>query len=102
MRPISLYSALRYFPLSSLRSMPIPQVSINSVTSQAPRVGPQTAYVCIRGTAHDGHDDIEKAIKNKAAVIFLQDETYCHLCQTVPYVLVRNTREVLSYLAFAL
>lgn len=102
MRPISLYSALRYFPLSSLRSMPIPQVSINSVTSQATRVGPQTAYVCIRGTAHDGHDDIKKAVKNKAAVIFLQDETYCHLCQTVPYVLVRNTREVLSYLAFAL
>ena len=58
-------------------AVPVLDTEIQGITCDSRRVRPGWAFVCIRGTAADGHRFARQAQENGAAVIVAQEDTGC-------------------------
>lgn len=71
---------------------------ITSITDQSQKVLPGGVFVAVRGTAVDGHEFIEEAVRKGAAVIVGEEDNPKGLGQT-PYIQVKDSRQELARLA---
>ncbi len=73
-------------------------VPVTAVISDSRQVVPGCLFVAVRGSNFDGHKYIADALEKGAAAVVGMD---ADISLAVPYILVRDTRQVLPYLAAA-
>ncbi|MBE6871432.1 MAG: UDP-N-acetylmuramoyl-L-alanyl-D-glutamate--2,6-diaminopimelate ligase [Ruminococcaceae bacterium] len=76
-------------------SMPSSEIEITDICSDSRKVTKGCAFVCLRGTASDGHDFAEKAYKDGAAVIIAEQK----LGFDCPLIEVNDSRIAISKMA---
>ena len=65
---------------------------LKGLSCDSRRVEPGFAFVCIRGTAVDGHEYVRQAVENGAAVIVAEHPVELGVADGVPQVLVASGR----------
>jgi UDP-N-acetylmuramoyl-L-alanyl-D-glutamate--2,6-diaminopimelate ligase len=70
---------------------------LTGVADDSRAVGPDAAFVAVRGTTSDGHAFVQDAVARGAAVVFAED----HVQAGVPVVRVRDGRRAAALLAAA-
>ncbi len=78
----------------------IPNVSITGLAIDSRRVQPGNLFVAMKGSAADGHDYIEQAIRHGAAAVIGERDLPPRLGE-VPYLQLENPRRALTWLAAA-
>ena len=73
-------------------------VEITNVVFDSRKVVPGSLFVAVRGTAVDGHDYIEQAVKDGAVVIVCEDLPG-HTADEADYLMVANSSNALATLA---
>ncbi|WP_342647215.1 UDP-N-acetylmuramoyl-L-alanyl-D-glutamate--2,6-diaminopimelate ligase [Mucilaginibacter sp. CSA2-8R] len=73
-------------------------VEITNVVFDSRKVVPGSLFVAVRGTAVDGHDYIEQAVKDGAVVIVCEDLPG-HTADEADYLMVANSAAALAMLA---
>jgi UDP-N-acetylmuramoyl-L-alanyl-D-glutamate--2,6-diaminopimelate ligase len=76
----------------------VKDVPVTAVISDSRQVVPGCLFVAVRGSNFDGHKYIADAVEKGAAAVVGMD---ADISLAVPYVLVRDTRQALPYLAAA-
>jgi UDP-N-acetylmuramoyl-L-alanyl-D-glutamate--2,6-diaminopimelate ligase len=85
---------VRYTPKS------LPSLEISEIVIDSRRAKRGDLFVAMRGGALDGHDYIVEAVNHGAAAV-IGDQDLSGKTIGVPYIQVRDTREVLTWLAAA-
>jgi len=76
------------------------QIEVSAIAYDSREVGPDTAFVCVRGQARDGHEFIPQAIERGATTIVCENESALRLLpQSVTGIVVPDTRLALAALA---
>ena len=71
-------------------------MEISGVTSRSADIKKGNAFVCIRGSKSDGHDFAVEAREKGAELLVIEGITGCVIASGLPFVIVSNTRAVLS------
>ncbi len=103
---MELFSLLAPIPTEDILCMS-PRLDLHTpvrtLCEDAEAVRTGDVYGAVRGTVHDGHSRIPRAILSGAACILLDDPTYVSLCDgaNAPWILVTDVRALLlpMYLA---
>ncbi|HWR32498.1 MAG TPA: UDP-N-acetylmuramoyl-L-alanyl-D-glutamate--2,6-diaminopimelate ligase [Chitinophagaceae bacterium] len=74
-------------------------VGINDIQIDSRKVKPGSLFVAVKGTATDGHQFIEKAIKNGASTIVFENSVFKAQDSRLTYVQVENSAEAAGYMA---
>ncbi len=75
-------------------------LSVNHLVFDSRKVQPADLFVAVRGHTMDGHQFIEKAIRNGASVIVLE-QLPATVAEKITYLLVDNSAEALGQMAAA-
>lgn len=73
-------------------------VEVNDIQIDSRKIKPGAAFIAVKGAAADGHQFIDKAIENGAAVIVHQESTE-NKKEGVVYVQVENSAAAAAYMA---
>lgn len=73
-------------------------VEVNDIKIDSRKIKPGAAFIAVKGAAADGHQFIDKAIENGAAVIVHQESTE-NKKEGVVYVQVENSTAAAAYMA---
>lgn len=73
-------------------------VEITNIVFDSRKVVPGSLFVAVRGTAVDGHDYIEQAVKDGAVVVICEDLPG-HTAEEADYLMVANSAVALAVLA---
>jgi UDP-N-acetylmuramoyl-L-alanyl-D-glutamate--2,6-diaminopimelate ligase len=73
-------------------------VEISAIVFDSRKVVPGCLFVAVKGTAVDGHDYIEQAVKDGAAVIICEELPH-HVTGEVDFLMVANSAEALGILS---
>ena len=73
-------------------------IKINDLQIDSRKIKPGSAFIAVKGTAADGHQFIEKAIENGAAVIVYEEEPAMKK-EEIVYVQVENSAAAAAYMA---
>lgn len=73
-------------------------VEVNDIKIDSRKIKPGAAFIAVKGAAADGHQFIDKAIENGAAVIVHQESTE-NKKEGVVYVQVENSAAAAAYMA---
>ena len=73
-------------------------VEVNDIQIDSRKIKPGAAFIAVKGAAADGHQFIDKAIENGAAVIVHQESTE-NKKEGVVYVQVENSTAAAAYMA---
>lgn len=71
---------------------------ISTIEMDSRQVQKGSLFVCISGYTVDGHDFIEQALRNGASAILAEREIIT-IDQTIPYIIVNDTKRALAQLA---
>jgi UDP-N-acetylmuramoyl-L-alanyl-D-glutamate--2,6-diaminopimelate ligase len=74
-------------------------VEVNDIQIDSRKIKPGAAFVAVKGGAADGHQFIEKAIENGAAVIVYEDSGLKTDDSRLTYVQVENSAAAAAYMA---
>src|SRR5699024_9645794 len=73
-------------------------ISVDELSFDSRKIGENAVFIAIRGLAADGHQFIEKAIK-QGAVAVVCEEFPEEITDSVTYVKVKDTQEALAFMA---
>lgn len=73
-------------------------IEITSVCYDSRKVDKNSVFICIKGSKVNGHDFINKAIKNGAAAIIIEEEFQLK-SQSISLIKVENTKSALASIA---
>lgn len=76
-----------------------PEITINQVSTDTRTLRKGALFIAIKGDRFDGHDYLEQAVVNGAALVMVQDDT--KISRDIPAILVNDTLEALVRLAAA-
>ena len=74
-----------------------PEIIVNRISIDTRTLEQGSLFVAIKGERFDGHDYIEQAVSNGAALVIVREGTI--LTKTVPAIFVTDTKEALGELA---
>jgi UDP-N-acetylmuramoyl-L-alanyl-D-glutamate--2,6-diaminopimelate ligase len=74
-------------------------VEVNDIQIDSRKIKPGAAFIAVKGAAADGHQFIEKAIENGAAVIVYEDSQLATHTSQLTYVQVENSATATAYMA---
>lgn len=74
-------------------------ITVDSVIYDSRKVIPQSLFVCIKGTAVDGHKFADEVVKKGAAVLVVED--FIQVPEDVTVIKVKDTRYALAVLSAA-